>query len=79
MEIKATTRRWGNSIAIVIPREFVEKERIKEDQTIVLTISQERPKAGDVFGLARGRLREPTQKIKDEMRQGWESASDKER
>lgn len=77
MEIKATTRKWGNSIAVVIPREIAEKQHIKEDQEVLITVSSTRPTAGEFFGLLKGRFNEPTQEIKEEMRRGWESAADR--
>lgn len=77
MEIKATTRKWGNSIAVVIPREIVDKQRIKEDQEVVITVEKERPRAGVLFGRFPELKETPTQKLKDEARRGWESASDR--
>ena len=79
MEIKATTRKWGNSIAVVIPREIVEKQHIKEDEVISITIDKGRPKAKEFFGLFKGRFNEPTQKVKDKMRRGWETVADRAR
>ena len=79
MEIKATTRKWGNSIAVVIPRELVERERIEEDQSIVLTIERERPRAGVLFGKFPKLKKTPTQILKDEARSGWDSTSDRRR
>ncbi|MCH8073993.1 MAG: AbrB/MazE/SpoVT family DNA-binding domain-containing protein [Proteobacteria bacterium] len=79
MEIKATTRKWGNSIAVVIPREIVEKQHIKADEEISIIVDTGKPKAKEFFGLLKGRFSEPTQKIKDEMRRGWETAADRSR
>ena len=79
MEIKATTRKWGNSIAVVIPKEIVEKQRIKEDQEIVITVETERPKAGVLFGRFPELRKTTTQELKDEARYGWESAVDRKR
>ena len=78
MEIKAITRKWGNSIAVVIPREVVERERIKEDQEVKISVEKKRPKAGVLFGFLKD-WKKSGQEIKDEMRRGWESASDRAR
>lgn len=78
MEIKATTRKWGNSIAVVIPREIVEKQSIAEDQEIVITIEKDKPEAGVLFGRFPKLKKTPTQQLKDEARAGWESRSDRE-
>ena len=79
MEIKATTRRWGNSIAVVIPKEIAEKQRIKEDQEIVITVETERPRAVVLFGRFPELKKTPTQELKHEARRGWESDSDRTR
>lgn len=51
MEIKAKTKKWGNSIGILIPKEAVKKENIQPDQEITLLISAKPiTKAGDLFG-----------------------------
>ena len=78
-EIIATTRKWGNSIAIVIPSEIVEKKHIKENEKIKITVEKDRPKAGVLWGFLKGRLHQSAQEAKDEMRRGWLSASDRER
>ncbi len=79
MEIKATTRKWGNSIAIVIPKDVVDRQRIKKDEEIVINVEKKRPKAGALFGRFSQLKKIPTQELKDEARRGWESASDRER
>ena len=36
--IEAKVKRWGNSFGVVIPIEVVEKEKIKENQTLKLIL-----------------------------------------
>lgn len=70
MEIKAIAKKWGSSIAVIIPKEVIEKQKIKENQEIRIEIK--RPLiAREVFGILRGWKR-PSQEIKDKMRKGWE-------
>ena len=76
--IKTITRKWGNSIAVVIPSEVVVKENIKENVEITIKIEKKRPKAGVLWGFLKD-WKKPTQQIKDEMRAGWLSASDRAR
>lgn len=78
-QIKAIARRWGNSIAVVIPKEIIDRERIKEDEEIIIEVKKRRPKVKDVFGKFHLKFNKTTQEIKDEMRMGWESDSDRER
>jgi antitoxin component of MazEF toxin-antitoxin module len=78
MEIEAMTRRWGNSIVVVIPADVVGKQKIKENEEVMISVKKKRVKAGELFGLLKGWKR-PTQEIKDEMRAGWLSDSDRKR
>ena len=77
-EIRTITRKWGNSIAVVIPNDVVNKQHIKENTQVTITIEKARPKAGALWGLLKGKITKPTQQIKDELREGWMSDSDKE-
>ena len=68
-EVVCKTRKIGGSIGIILPKDFVEKENIKPDQSIKLEIKN-KPKAKDFFGLLPD-WKTPTQKLKDEARKGW--------
>ncbi len=37
-EIKTTAKKWGSSIGIIIPKEIVEKEKIKEGEKLDILI-----------------------------------------
>ena len=51
MEIKAKTRKWGNSIGVLIPQGVVEEEKIKPNQEITLMISTKTITRGkDIWG-----------------------------
>mgnify|MGYP001574653238 CR=1 FL=1 len=73
------TRRWGNSIAVIIPNDFVVKQDIKENEPIKIEVKKRRPRAGAFFGFAPELKRWSTQELKDEARKGWLSDSDRER
>lgn len=79
MEIKVITRKWGNSIAVVIPRDIIDKEGIKEDEEIVVRVEKRRPLVGELFGKFPRKSKKSAQEIKDELRAGWLNASDRER
>ena len=78
MEAKTITRQWGNSIAVVLPKILVLTQQLHANEEVVISVRKRRPRAGELFGILKGKFKEPTQKIKDEMRRGWESASDRE-
>lgn len=78
-QINSITRKWGNSIAVVIPNDIVNKENLKENVEVIITIEKKRPKAGVLWGFGKGRFKKSAQQIKDEMRAGWLSSSDREK
>lgn len=62
---EATVRRWGNSYAVRIPKELVEKNHLREGQRIALMpLRRPDPRA---FGLLREWGLDP-QRAKDELR-----------
>ena len=78
MKTKAITRQWGPSIAVVIPQHIVKSQHLRANQEVTLEIEPRRPQAGALFGFLKGWKRS-TQAIKDEVRKGWESRSDRAR
>lgn len=73
--INAIPRRWGNSIAIIIPADVVENQKIIENEPLKITVEKKRPKAGVLWGYLKD-WKTPTQQLKDEARAGWMSATD---
>jgi len=72
MEIEATTRKWGNSIVVIIPSEIVNKEKIKENERVTFKVEKKKKaKVKDVFGLLKDWKR-PTEEIIKEARKGWD-------
>lgn len=66
MEIETTTRKWGNSLGIRLPRDFVKRENIKENTKIRVDIVTE-SNINDIFGILKD-WKIDSQKIKDEFR-----------
>lgn len=69
MEIKAIAKKWGSSIAVIIPKEVVDKKKIRENEEITIEVKK-KPLAGELFGKFSG-WKKSAQQIKDEMRAGW--------
>ena len=67
-ETIAMTRKWGNSIGIVLPAKIVKEEKIKPKEKVVVTVKRVLP-LKDLFGLVK--FKQSAQQIKDEMREGW--------
>ncbi len=73
MEIETLTRKWGNSIAIVIPAQIAEQEKIKENQEIIIKFEKKKHpkvKAGALFGFLKDWKRS-TDEILKEADKGW--------
>ena len=77
MEIQTKTRRWGNSIAVIIPSHLVEQEQIKEDQSITFSIKSKKVIVKDLFGRFPRKSNRSAQEIKDEIKIGWDIGSNK--
>lgn len=68
-QIEATIKKWGNSLAIVIPVEIVEKEKIREnDKARFIFIKDGSKVLRETFGIGKGKLTKSGQQIKDELR-----------
>ena len=50
IEVEAKVRKWGRSLGVVIPKEKIEKEGIKEDETIRLLIGKRTNVLKETFG-----------------------------
>jgi len=68
-EIDTITKKWGDSIAIIIPKEIVKTEKIQINQKIHVTINKEID-LSDLFGKIK--TKKTAQQLKDEGRKGWD-------
>ena len=66
MEIETTTRKWGNSLGIRLPRDFVKSKNLKENEKIRVDIIVGSD-LSDVFGVLKD-WKVDSQKIKDKLR-----------
>ena len=48
--IVTKTRRWGNSLGIIIPKEEAETLNLKEDQEVVIDITKKENPLKELFG-----------------------------
>ena len=62
-------RRWGDSIAVIIPSEITKAERIKPNDKISIIIEREDDLSG-LFG--KFKTKKSPQELKDASRKGWE-------
>ncbi len=71
MEVVCKPRRWGNSLGITIPKEIIEKEKIKEGEEITVDIKKKKLSLSEFFGKLKG-AKIDAQKLKDESRKIWD-------
>ena len=66
-EVHARIKKWGNSFGIVLPKDVVDAENLKEDQEITFFIMKP-VFAKDIFGIAKSKIKKPTAEILREIR-----------
>lgn len=76
MEMRAIARKWGNSLAVIIPKEVAESRFIRENDNILVDIKKPLL-VKDIFGLVKGKITRPTSEIMAEIRAGWMSETDR--
>ena len=71
MTMEAKTKKWGNSIGIVIPAEMVEKLNLKPEQDILIEIEKKNNVLKEMFGSLKSK--KSTEQILKEVRKDLES------
>ena len=66
MAVTVVTKKWGNSIGIVIPKEVVEKEGIKVKQQVSIEVKPAKNPFAELFG--KYKTGRSVQDIKNEIR-----------
>ena len=66
LELKTKTKKWGNSIGVIIPKEIIREEAIKPNQEVTLWIkSRAITKVKDIFG--KWKFEKSTKKLMKEL------------
>ena len=68
VECDVTTRKWGNSLGITLPKEIVEEAHLKENEEIKILILKKSQTAEHLFGMFKGKISGSGQEIKDMIR-----------
>ena len=69
-ELNAKVRKWGDSLAVIIPKKVAERERISTNDNVRIKV-EKGTDLSDVFGLLKDKLKKTPQQLKDESRKGW--------
>lgn len=62
------TKKWGNSLGVIIPRGLVNKMKLNENQEIAIEIKSKTNVLNELFGFAKGRVNKSTEEIIKEAR-----------
>ena len=69
MAVEVIVKKWGNSLGIVLPREFVDKKKINENDEVLVEVVK-RADLSDIFGIVKKR-KLSGQEAKDLARKEW--------
>ena len=73
MTIEVKTKKWGNSIGIIIPSETVERLRIKPEEKIVIQIEKKTNVLREMFGSMKSKKssEQMLQEVRKEFEGNW--------
>ena len=69
MITKATLKSWGSSLGVVIPRDLIRVEHLKEGEEILIDVKKKHS-LSEVFGSLKD-WKIDSQKVKDTLRREW--------
>lgn len=72
IEIKTQVRKWGNSIAVVLPKEKIKRTNIKPGKKLTIMISDDNINLRKEFGSLKHFLKKSTKEIMSEIDEGWD-------
>lgn len=65
--IKLRTRKLGNDLGIVIPREISQEINLKENEEVEIVVPKNNV-LKETFGILKGKIKESSQEMKDRLR-----------
>jgi len=69
MATEVLIRKWGNSIGVVLPKEFVKDNGLKENEKVLIDVVKEADLT-KLFGSLKRKM--SGQAFKDMVRKGWD-------
>jgi len=74
METKdVKVKKWGNSYGIILPKDVVDKQNIKEGITVRINIqTKNKTKSKDIFGILKGKIKRSTENLLKEVDKDFE-------
>ena len=72
MATETTVKKWGNSLGIILPKELVEYQHLKENDKVSVLVVKEAD-LSKAYGSLKGKIIKSGQQMKDIAREGWDS------
>ena len=69
MAMQLKLKKWGNSMAVIVPNRVIETNKLKENDEIIVEIVR-KADISNTFGVIKKR-KMSGQKFKDMVREGW--------
>jgi antitoxin component of MazEF toxin-antitoxin module len=69
--VNAVVKKWGNSYGVILPVKIVRENDLSENEIIEIQIKKKIRNIRALYGTLK--LDKSTQKIKDELREGWDA------
>ncbi|MEK6898668.1 MAG: hypothetical protein AABW79_01055 [Nanoarchaeota archaeon] len=69
MAVEVKLKRWGNSMAVIVPNRIIEDRNLKENDSIIIEVVK-KANISHTFGSLKKR-KMSGQKFKDMVREGW--------
>ena len=66
--MKTQIKKWGNSFGVIIPKDIIQGEKLKENDEIEIIIVRPNNVLKETFGILKGKIKKSTQQIMDETR-----------
>ena len=77
MAVEVKLKRWGNSMAVIVPNSIIEQKKLRENEAIFIEVVK-RADLRPISGLIKER-KMSGQQAKSLARRGWESGYDSQR
>lgn len=77
MAVEVKLKRWGNSMAVIVPNSLVEQKNLKENEPFFIEVVK-KADLSDIYGLIKKR-KMSGQEAKNLARRGWESEYDRQK
>jgi len=70
MSTETTVKKWGNSLGVILPKELVEYQHLKEDDKVTVFVVKEAD-LSKIYGSLKGKITKSGQQMKNMAREGW--------